>query len=297
MGTQAWNAFTTVTGSNKLHDILAPMINSALEKDPNKTAELNQLRQQLVNSEYKGELVKMKAGDGTLLEGVFFPGTSNRAILFALGAGGRYEAVANPQDAAHDFVQFFREHLGNSNILVINTRGIENSEGAPSVQGCALDYYTAWNYLESKNLNVVPWGHSLGYRYVVKAASWKQQENGDKKVGIVCDRGIDDIATEAKEMMGGGAAGTGAKWAMQYAGWSGSAQEDWNSLKGRKLVLYAPEDTTVPYAASFYKKVDTTPVDPNTTVIKLLGKENPHKRIYTKEEGAQIAKTLDLMFV
>ena len=295
IGDQAWNVFTTATGSNKLHEFLAPMINPALAKDPNKKEELDQLRQQLVSSEYKGELVKMKAGDGTLLEGVFFPGTSDRAILFALGSGGRYEAVANPQNAAHDFVKFFRENLGNSNILVINTRGIENSEGAPSMQGCALDYYTAWNYLESKNLKVVPWGHSLGYRYVVKAASWKQQENLDKKVSIVSDRGIDDIATEANAMQGGGVVGAAAGLAMGYAGWSGSSQEEWNSLKGKKLVLYAPDDKTVPYDASLFKKVNAS--DPNTTVIKLLGKDNAHKRIYTQEEGDQIATALNRMFV
>ena len=183
------------------------------------------------------------------------------------------------------------------NILVINTRGIEHSGNTPSVQGCALDYYTAWNYLESKGLQVLPWGHSLGFRYVVDAAAWKQQENPDKNISIVSDRSFDDISNEGKQSMGGGMIGFTVGMVMQYAGLGGNIQSAWNSLKGKKLILVAPEDKTVPYrTASFHKRIKENPVHTDATVIKLRGAENPHTRIYNEEEAKAIQEAVSLMF-
>lgn len=296
----AWNTFTCLIGSNFLHDKLAPIVNPAVAKDPVKSAELDLLRAKLFapDGEFKAELVNFKSADGADIEGALFAGTSKKAILFGLGSGGRYEAVADPNDAAHDFVKFFRTQLNEGmNVLVINTRGIEHSTHTPSLEGSALDYYSAWNFLESKGLQVLPWGHSLGFRYVVPAAAWKQYENPDKNIGCVSDRSFDDIATEGKEIMGGGVLGTVAGLFLRYSGWGGAAQDPWNSLKGRGLILVAPEDTTVPYStASFYKKTKANPSHTEFTVIKLRGKNNPHKRIYNEEEGRAISAVVTKMF-
>lgn len=208
--------------------------------------------------------------------------------MFAVGAGGSYEAIANPKDAAHQFVKFFREKLGKEvNLLVINTRGIGDSGGAPSLHGAALDYYTAWNFLESKGIDtVLPWGHSLGFRYIVQAASWKQEETL-QKINIVSDRSFDDIGKEAGQLMGAGIKGKIVDGVMQYAGWGGSAQEYWNKLQGKKIILVCRDDTVVPYSASFYKRIQANSVAAkgNTTVIKLkAGEDDSHTRIYTHVE-------------
>ena len=247
----AWDAITTVSGSTFLHNKLASIVNPAIVADPTKTAELGKLRFQLLkpDGEFQAELVQMTAPDGTPIEGAFFPGSSNQAILFALGSGGRFELIANPQDAAHHFIKFFREKL-DVNVLVINTRGIGDGNTA-SIHGSALDYYAAWDFLESKGLNVLPWGHSLGFRYVVQAAAWKQSDHPMAKINIVSDRSFDDIGNEAKQLTGG-VAGSAVGVLAKYAGWGGDVQEPWNSLKGKKLILVAPSDKTVPYhTASF----------------------------------------------
>jgi hypothetical protein len=293
-----WNFCTTVSGSTFLHNMLASTINPATAQDPEKKIKLDQFRVELFdsNGKYKAEQVKLLAADGNYVEGAFFPGTSRDVILFALGAGGCYEATANPEDAAHDFVQFFREKIGGGiNVLVINTRGICNSGNGPSVQGSALDYYAAWNYLEAKGLTVLPWGHSLGFRYVVEAAAWKQEESPEIKINIVSDRSFDDLATEVQEYLGG-KKGVIAGGIARYAGYGGNIQEQWNSLKGKKLILVAPQDPIVPYqTASFFKGIQGNPVHTDATVIKLRGEEKVHTRIYNAEEEQAILAELNLM--
>lgn len=288
-----------VSGRNFIHNVLAHAINPAttmvsaenqIQIDQNRVALLDE------NGAYKAELVKLESADGAKVEGAFFPGTSKEAILFALDAGSCYEDVANSEDAAHAFVQFFREKIGGGiNVFVINTRGICHSNYSASLEGSALDYYGAWNYLESRGLTVLPWGHSLGFRYVVQAAAWKQEENPQAKIHIISDRSFDDIANKAKEFMSG-YSGVGVGALYRYAGWGGSAQEEWNSLKGRKLVLVAPEDPSVPYeSASFYKRIQANPEHTDATVIKLRGQENAHTRIYSEEEAQAIIGEVNLM--
>ncbi len=108
----AWNLITSFSGANYIHNKLAPSINPAIVKDPAKAAEWDALRVELFRSDgqYKAQLIQLNAPDGTLLKGAFFKGTSNKAILFALGAGGRFESIANTKDAAHVLSNFFGEN-------------------------------------------------------------------------------------------------------------------------------------------------------------------------------------------
>jgi len=291
-----WGAITTLTGSNFLHNTLASAINPVTKGS---TDELDRLRSQLFNpqGEFAAEPVTLRAADGAFIKGAFFPGSSDRAILFALGAYGRYEAVANPEDAAYHFVNFFRTRLGDGmNVLVINTRGIDNDMHSPSIRGCSLDYHAAWSFLESKGLKVLPWGHSLGGRYVVEAAAWKQQEHPTKKICLVSDRSFDDIGNEAKQAFGGGVKGNAVGALMRYSGWSGNVLGSWQRLQGSKLLIVAPEDKTVPYrTASLYKRLRVH-LGEETTVVKLRGTDNPHTRIYNNEEERAIKEAVNLLF-
>jgi hypothetical protein len=281
----AWNLTTSLNGSTLIHDKLASQINPAVGLDPARVEEWGKLRAELSNHAI---ITPFDTADGVRLEGAFFPGDCTQAILFALGAGGCFEAVANPDDPAHDFVRFFREDVGSAySVFVINTRGI-HSNTLPSIQGCALDYYAAWSFLESKGLSVLPWGHSLGFRYVVQAAAWKQMENPQEKINIVSDRSFDSIANEAKCALGKGVKGNAAGLLMQYAGWGGGIQKEWNSLKGKKLILVAPQETTVPYEASLYKRIQANVGCSNAAVIKLRGIDRPHVRSFSKEETEAI---------
>lgn len=296
-----WNALLVVSGSAFTNETLTGMINSATIKDRQKLDALVPLRSKLSDpdGQYRAEIVQMQAPDEVVIEGAFFSNSSKNAILFALGAGGCYESIANPEDAAHDFVKFFQQGLdANLNILVINTRGIGRSTGTASIQGAALDYYTAWNYLESKGLHVLPWGHSLGFRYIVVTAAWKQKEYPDEKISIVSDRSFDDIANLAKESKGGGFMGTAAGLLTQHAGWGGNIEECWNSLKGKKLIMVAPNDPIIPYAkASFFQRTLAKPTDNHPTVILLNGTERAHTRIYNEEEKQKILEAINPVFV
>lgn len=275
---------------------LAPLINSALDKNSETQKKLHDLRTKLFDpkSQYKAEKVQMYAPDETYIEGALFPADSKKAILFAMGSGGFYESIANPADAAHHFVKFFRTSFGEDiNVLVINPRGVGASDGTASIQDSALDYYTAWNFLEARGIKtVIPWGHSLGFRYIVQSAAWKQEETS-AKISIVSDRSFDDIGREAGELMGAGVKGAVVNGILQYAGWGGKAQDCWNKLNGKKLIIVAPEDNMVPYGASFYKTIQQhlPSSDGTSSVIKLRGAEDaPHTRIYSSEESTAIIR-------
>ena len=82
----------------------------------------------------------------------------------------------------------------------------------------------------------------------------------------------------------------------RYAGWGGDVQEQWNSLQGKKLILVAPEETTIPYkTASLYKRIQANPVHTDAAVIKLRGTNNPHTRIYTDEEAQTLLAEVNFM--
>lgn len=288
------SAVKFLTFSSHLQKIFADKINPVTKKECETEKQFCLLRYELLKKEgnYQGQSVQFKAPDGVLLDGMLFPcsNPSKNAILFALGEAERYESVANSQSAAHHFVSFFRESFKDSTILIINTRGIGDSEGKASFQGSSLDYYAAWSFLENQGYEeIIAWGHSLGGCYLLPAAFWKQSENPKAAIDLVSDRSFDNIELVAEEslakefkivrMM--------AKMLIYHSGWGKAAQKEWKALKGKKLILHVKTDPVVKKSASLYQRMQSSSLpDQGKTYALELDKnlKKPHTRPYNEQE-------------
>lgn len=288
----ASDVFNTVTLRTSLHKLLAQKINPATKKDPVAEKHYSNLRSQLVNPQgkYKAELLHFKAADGTLLEGILIPSStpSNKVILFAPAEGGRYESIVDVQQATHHFITFFQEAFTDRAIFVMNTRGVGNSTGYGSLEGSTLDYYGAWSFLEREGFKeILPWGHSLGAKYLLSAAAWKQKENPKQKINFIADRSFDNITLAIEHQMNPKIIGLFTKTVYKYALWGGDTQKEWKSLKGKKLILHVATDEIIKPPISLYERSRSNLIpDLGISYELTLNPEmkDPHARAYSTEE-------------
>lgn len=274
-------ALNIITLRPTLHHFLAQTIHPATKKDQGSS----KLRATLIDEkgDYRAKLVSFKAADATLLEGVLFDASTNKAILFAPQEGERYESIANPKTATHHFIDFFRKSFPKYTILVINPRGIGKSQGVPSDQGFSLDYYAAWNFLESLGYtDIIGWGHSLGGKYLLSVAAWKQSENHKKEFPLIADRSFDNIAIAMQGKTDSPVWKIGAKLLYSYAGWGKNGQQAWHQLKGRKLIIHVDAETSVPKSASLLARVRSQAQGFVMELDNTL--QEPHTRPYNQKE-------------
>ena len=293
------NTIDWMTGRDYLENKLSGLVNNAVSEDPQK---LLDLRKQLFNNK-RIEQVSIPSKDGlTTLDGALFKSEkpAKGAIFLILGSGGCYEKIADENDLASSFVNFFQSDVGNDiDILVVNPRGIGESKGAPSYQKWVSDMHDGVKYLLDKGYSaehVLVYGHSFGGWIGVDAV--KNFNDQKKEISVASDRAFSNFANEVFYYLGGGIKGYAAYALATYAKWNANTEQSWQSLIDKSLIIYSPDDHTIPPAASLFaglQKKGYFKQDSDTHYFIFRGGNEVHKRSFTQEEKAQLAPTLRQM--
>ncbi len=292
------NTFDWMTGRDHLESKLSNLVNSSVSEDPKKMSEQ---RTELFRNP-NIQRVSVPSKDGMTLDGALFKSEepAKGAIFLVSGSGGYYEKVAEQSDLLSHFVQFFKSHVGNDiDILIINPRGVGESKGAPSYRGWVSDMHDGVKYLLDKGYDrkhVLVYGHSFGGWISVDAV--KNFNDQQIQIPIATDRVFSNYADEVYYYLGGGAKGYAAYSLATYAKWNANVEKSWESID-KKVVIYSPDDTTVPTAASLFeglrKKGHFKNQDTDNGCFIIRGGKEVHKRPFTEEEKTQLGPRLRQM--
>jgi acetyl esterase/lipase len=296
------NIVDWATGRDYLETNLASLVNGAVAADPQ---EMSRLREKLFNNQHV-KRVKVPSQNGLTLDGVLFKSEqpTKGVIFFALGSGGYYEKIADPQDPASRFVDFFRSSVGKDiDVLAVNYGRVGESRGTPSYEEWVLDIRAGIQYLlnagyDSQHLLV--YGHSLGAWLAVDAV--KDLSDNGVKIPIASDRSFSNLSDEIFHYFGGKAKGYSAYACATYAKWNANIEKNWESLD-KSLVIYSPSDCTVPYVASLFGGLQSkgyfkNPASDDEGCFVFRGGTDVHTRAFTEEEklllGPRLRKMMSL---
>jgi uncharacterized protein len=115
-------------------------------------------------SEFNFEEVFLSTSDGNKINGLFFPDSSNKVILYFHGNAGSLDSW--------QFVYNSFRSLGY-NFFIIDYRGYGKSSGKITEEGLYIDAQTAYNYLLNrgfKDNQIVVYGRSIGTGMAVNLA-------------------------------------------------------------------------------------------------------------------------------
>lgn len=203
-------------------------------------------------SKFGGERIYMEAPDGARLEGAFFQGSKHpeKVVVFSGGNASQWECH-------HEWLELLKP-LGVS-VLVFNPRGIGHSEGDRSVEGWDLDFYTGCEYLiNEKGIdpeNLLPMGFSLGGAISTRGAALIQEKYPDKNIKALNLCSFSDLKKEVAAFLGE-PLGTMAEVGMAILGLDMPVKPAWDSLKGRKVAYYRPQDEVIPYRTSLAAAIE-----------------------------------------
>ena len=205
--------------------------------------------------------VSITTPDKVMLDGIFFPTKSKHVILLAMGLTGMYEECAVDY-VYKSYVSFFKKEFNNPNILMVNTRGINLSQGFTAPQTLQVDIFTAYQFLVQHYgfdvEDVLVWGHSLGGCYGLQGAALMQQEHPSKKISAVVERTFLNLSEVAGTVFGAIICANGLEMCSKEAA---------DQLKGSVVTIVSKQDTIIPYALSFAKKYK--PKQNNFKIIEL----------------------------
>ena len=212
--------------------------------------------------------------DGIRLDGVHIPGKKEgkkvspqapTLILFN-GNGERYECahgflettvesrgekvtVAYPISNISDFVA-----LGY-NVVLFNYRGVGKSEGRATRDGLILDGDSILQYVLKRcrvpEEQVILFGHSLGGGVATQVAALHS------KVNLCHVRSFASLEKEVRVIFGRIAPwmGIAAAKIVTALSWVLDTAAKWDQVKGRKWIVYHPEDPVIPFDASQFKEL------------------------------------------
>ncbi len=260
-----------------------------------------------------GEEISATTPDGLKLNGALFEGKDpQKYILFCNPNRSPYEQIGT---------RYLRlvEDVGCSAVM-FNPRGVVKSEGSPTSQGLALDVYTMFEYLVSEKgidpNNIVIYGFSLGGATGSMGGKLVQEKYPDAKIKMCSERSFDNLASEAyslvRDYVGvpvfAQIAGVISYLTIHAIGWQMNAKASFDSIQGKKLIIYHKKDGVIPYEASLYKSVKhdikTGANEGDVTRIKLrdefaidLGFEpyHFHTRSFKEKEADLIVEEIKLM--
>jgi len=291
-----WSVCNYVSLSNFLHDKVISQMNPAVQED--KLA-LSQLKKNLTNFQENYEIIQFLSPQGVQIECIFFPARNEsadqkNAIIFAMGSGGSYEKIADPNDAGAKFAHFFRDNFGDeAALMIINYEGIGESKGSPSIDNWGLDLYSAYDFLKAKGFDyVVLYGHSLGGHLVLKASESISSKYNTAPPAVL-DRSFPDIQQFFHHYFGGGAMGSVAQGITVYTGLNSTVAP----LNGQRVFLInAIDDPTVNPSAgmcSMFASGD------NVQTMQITGGDgvfSSHTRLFNKFEEKEVINFIKSSF-
>lgn len=193
-----------------------------------------------------GKVIQYQTPDGKTLEALHIQKSwskNKNVIVIAQGNDGCFQHT----DYQKSFSLF-----NDSDIIIPNYRGVENSTGRSSPLGIALDIYSTCEYAH-KEMGIDPsrvtvYGHSLGGYAGVKGGALFQAKHPNAKVSIINDRSFSSLTYTVYKL--GNIFVAAFVWIM---GWEMDATKDWDTFKGKKVVIYTKQDFL--YPVSFYDAV------------------------------------------
>lgn len=244
-----------------------------------------------VITSYDGEKLKLCTPDGALLDAVFFQGETEpaKAIIFACGNGMQWETSGQRLAQLKEF---------GVSILMINPRGVGESQGIRSCEGYALDTYTGYEYLHRHlNIdleNILLVGHSMGAAYGSCGAALIQEKYPDKKISMMHDRSFGYLTTEVGALANSICCclGSIAQCLLYPFCIEINSVDAFEKLKGQKCVIYSQNDRIIPYKeASLHSHLPQESCD-NVFELEMDHSFDDHMRPYSHEEHEIFANTV-----
>ncbi len=243
--------------------------------------------------------------EGDRLDGMFFPAIAEKdnplakkAIVFVPGADGYYE-----DEFTYYFVSFVKEKLGDINIVVFNYPSVLVSEGNLNPDSMAMTVYTACSYLKDKVGipldDMLVYGQSLGGVATIRGSKLVQEQYPEAQFKIATERSFCNLPDVVEELCGGGKIGSAMKSLTAAGDWTTTdVIEDFNALKGNKLVIYSDYDGMVRKVVSLYQALQASEGHGNVRVLSMEGEKvstGEHWRKFTSsEEAALVGEFLHL---
>ncbi|MGC1878603.1 MAG: hypothetical protein WA347_04595 [Rhabdochlamydiaceae bacterium] len=227
-----------------------PKLLSYFTDGKNFNRRLEAQKREAINNE--GALpVHFETGDGATIDGMYFHGSSKKAILYVGGQNERYEL-------GYKKMRDLKEQAGNPALFVFNPRGVGDSKGDPNGKTLAIDVYSAFRYLVDVQKidpsDIVIFGHSLGGGYGAEGAKLVQEEYPDREIKFVSHNSFRDLIDLLQKKLCSFLFLIANKLIRDH-NWQLNAIDALRSLKGKKMIIVNRADRMIEYRASLYKGV------------------------------------------
>lgn len=208
-----------------------------------------------------GKRVQIKTPDGVAIEGAFFRNYATDKVVIVSGGNGtqwevqgRWLKVLQP--------------LGVS-VMLLNPRGVGNSHGHRSTSGWALDFYSAAEYLFQKEGfapgNCLPMGFSMGGSTATRGAELIQNRYPSVAIPALNICSFSTLQSQVSAMFMAPIA-VCANAILSGLNVTLDPTSSMKKLKGKRVVMYRPDDKLITYPGSMAAAFEGTP---NVQVVKL----------------------------
>ncbi|WP_068466305.1 alpha/beta hydrolase [Candidatus Protochlamydia phocaeensis] len=250
-----------------------------------------------LQEEFQAQRVSLESPDGSQLDGMLFPSTSKdaqlakKAILFAPGADGFYE-----DNFSYYLVKLIKRHVGNINILIVNYP-VMASKGELNLESMKLTIFSGCSFLinerDIKPDDLIVYGQSLGGVASIKGTLFFQQTYPDAMINVINERSFADFPSVVQHT-GGRVLGFLGRKLFESNNWqTPHIEEEFNSLRGQKFVIYSKYDGVVGKSNTLYKRLKSKKAF-LTTDVKVLFMEgskvqaSEHMRQFSAKEEIAI---------
>ncbi len=255
--------------------------------------------------DYKAEEINLPTLNGTTINGLHFPGTQKKALIYLHGNGYFYETAASKPLRWRDCLKATVDGVDQfPHLVVCNPGGTGLSEGNTHPLTVARDLLAQFEYLVDKQgidpNHIAIAGYSMGGYLGSFGAELIQLAFPQAEINFLCERSFVDIYSRinsesrvSRYAMAGSIAMT--KWAQDPI----AAME---SLKGRVCIVYHTLDGVIPYAQSTHSALVNFERTRTYSCIELreddMAQEpssQMHNRDFTDDENARIVVELKKM--
>lgn len=266
---------------------------------------LDTVRSGLIEEYTGAQELNLQAHDGDIVNGLHFPGTDDKVIIWLHGNGCFYETSLHKP-------LHWRNSLERDgkipHLIVFNPRGTGRSGGRTQTSFVADDLALFFEHVQPKA--VVIGGHSMGAYFTLFGAAELQQRHPEIKINFVSDRSLWDLRSRVTTSVeGAGYTGLGktmmevfVKSKLDSPDWCRDSLKALESLKGRVLIIFHRKDGVVPFEDSTYEGLSKAKRARDYHILELC-EEDPtsevgahsHNRDFSEDENATIIAEMGQM--
>ena len=215
---------------------------------------LEPLRQHWIK-EFNGIEVTLKTSNGEAINGVHFPGTQKKAILFLHGNGCFYETSA---ERPLSWVRDLSTEGGSPHLLIFNPRGTGKSEGITHPKTVAEDFLIAFRYLVAHSVDpnhIIIAGHSMGGFFGAFGAALIQNAFPTNTIHCLSDRSFSNIYDRVDVKIQNCFQRAMMHCLIKLSQWDCSPMIALGTLKGRVCIIFHQQDEVIPYPTSLHASI------------------------------------------